>query len=68
MTFDVVPNCIFVHNVFGDGKYWETRAGEIAKSCGIKKVKTAMSIDVYDKLKSRYPEFKISGYLLEKEV
>jgi hypothetical protein len=68
MTFAIAPDCVFAHNVFGEGKYWEDRAVEIAKAKGVNKVKTVMSKALYDKLQDRYSDLKITGYLLVKEV
>ena len=53
-------------NVYGDGHYWDAFANELAKKLGLKKIMfaTKRSPKVFEK---KYG-YKITGYILEREV
>lgn len=58
---------LMLGNVYGDGKYWEQEAIRIAKEHNMKKIRfgTTRNPKVFIK---RFRDFKITGYILEREV
>jgi len=66
MTWRIHKDSFVGVNIYGDGHYWDAFANELAKHLGLKKLMfaTKRSPKVFEK---NYG-YKITGYILEKEV
>jgi hypothetical protein len=67
MSWKVDGNKFVCMNVYGNGKYWDEYMNELAKQLGCKTIFTGTSRKSYKAFVKKY-NFKLVGYILEKEV
>lgn len=66
MSWGVNLDSLILSSVYGDGKYWDKFSIELAKQLGLKKIVIATRRS--PKAYQRKYGYKLTGYLLEKEV
>jgi hypothetical protein len=66
MSWKIAEDKLVLLNVYGNGKYWDTFSIELAKKLGLKSILTATRRS--PKAFTRKFGYKITGYILEKEV
>ncbi len=66
MTYLVLDKLFVIPDVYGDGKYWLSRAIEMAKSLGCTKLRGGTTRNV--KAYNRFFGTKIVGYILENDL
>ena len=67
MSWKVDGDKFVCMNVYGNGKYWDEYMNELAKQLGCKAILTGTSRKSYKAFVKKY-NFKLVGYILEKEV
>lgn len=66
MSWSVHGDKLVAHQVYGDGVYWDTYLNTLAQKLGLTKIMMATKRN--PKAFERKFGFKLTGYILEKEV
>ena len=66
LSWSIYDDSLIALQVYGDGVYWDKFLNELAKQLGLKTIKMGTKRD-YRAFEKKFG-FKLTGYILEKEV
>jgi len=66
MAYALLDDAVELYYVYGNGRYWDRRAEEIARRNGLRKIRFATSRNPFSFI--RKYKYRLIGFILEKEV